>query len=422
MYLQASGRLSHCYSYLALAAGSAAQMGIHRKYTPIAFDSAQAETRKHVYWTLYTMDVYLSNVLGLPRTMPDSVCEQDLPGQSHTEYTAQAQNNSIARSSPPLLSLVNHHIGLLRIMSKVVDSLCPPGVQASVQNRYRRVEATKLSQIETELADWYRALPPMSEEIGANGYDQICIHLRLRLAYAHVQMVLYRPFLHHIMGTKARSEAGMRSYAYASSCITAAMQVIWIVRQLHQRGYAVAPYWLTLFMTLFSAMTLVMFALSNEGGATVDEAWEAVKSVLWLFTELSSISFIAEKCAAVLKKFTTEQTTSPTHTAYTDGISIFDTGCKPPPISSTSKYSRASQSIDSWPIMSSWTDQLSDIAATCFSPSADPLDMLSAEDRTAGMCPLPTYDTISDDSPWLDESLELSVEGSLAIQNDVSAF
>lgn len=93
----------------------------------------------------------------------------------------------------------------------------------------------------------------------------------------------------------------MRSYACASSCIKAAMQVIWIVRQLHQRGYAVAPYWLTLFMTLFSAMTLVMFALSNEGGATVDEAWEAINTAVWLFTELSSTSFIAQRCASILE-------------------------------------------------------------------------------------------------------------------------
>ncbi|KAK5215120.1 hypothetical protein LTR72_011803 [Exophiala xenobiotica] len=174
-------------------------------------------------------------------------------------------------------------------------------------------------------------------------------------------------------------------------------------------------------------MTLVMFALSNEGGATVDEAWEAINSAVWLFTELSSTSFIAEECAAILKEFTTKQTTSPTHTACEDGISIYDTGCKPPPSSSTSKYnSSASQSIDSWPIMSSWTDQLSDIAKTCFSPSADLLDMLDAVDRTAGMPPLPTNDTtndtISDDNSWLDESLELSIEASLAMQNDVSAF
>lgn len=172
MYLQALGRLSHCYSYLALAAGSATQIGLHQKYTPISFDPAQVETRKRVYWTLCTMDVYLSNILGLPRTMPESVYDQDLPGQSPTEYTAQAQDSSIKPPSPPL-SLVDHHIGLLRIMSKVVEFLSLTDVQASEKNRNRRVEATKLSQIESELAEWYGALPPLSEEIGSNGHDQI---------------------------------------------------------------------------------------------------------------------------------------------------------------------------------------------------------------------------------------------------------
>lgn len=126
-------------------------------------------------------------------------------------------------------------------------------------------------------------------------------HLRLRLAYAHVQMVLYRPFLHHIIGTKARSEAEMHSYTCASACIKAAMQVIWIVRQLHQRGHCVAPCWPALFMTLFSALTLVLFALGNQGGATVEEAWHAVKSALWLFTQLASNNALAQKCAGILE-------------------------------------------------------------------------------------------------------------------------
>ncbi|KAK5500708.1 Gypsy retrotransposon integrase-like protein 1 [Exophiala xenobiotica] len=397
MYLQASGRLSHCYSYLALAAGSAAQMGIHLEYTPISFDYAQVETRKRVYWTLCTMDIYLSNVLGLPRTMPESVCDQVLPSESATEDTALEQNSSLAPPSSPLLSLVNHHTGLLRIMSKVVDFLCPATVQASEQNRYRRVEAAKLLRIEAELADWYNALPSMLEENGSNRYEQIGIHLRLRLAYAHVQMVLYRPFLHHIMGTKARSEAEMRSYACASSCIKAAMQVIWIVRQLHQRGYAVAPYWLTLFMTLFSAMTLVMFALSNEGGATVDEAWEAVNSAMWLFTELSSTSFIAERCAAVLKEFTTKQTISPSEGGH---ISICHTTFEPPSISRNP--SGDSQTIP----QISWT----------------PLDV---KDLTAGKPAFPTNNVntaIGNDNFCRDESMKTSDEATPTMQNDVSAF
>ena len=64
-YLQAPGRLSHCHLYLALASASTAQLGFHQSDTPTCFDFVQAETSRRVYWTLVTMDIYLSNILGL---------------------------------------------------------------------------------------------------------------------------------------------------------------------------------------------------------------------------------------------------------------------------------------------------------------------------------------------------------------------
>lgn len=165
-YLQASGRLSNCYSYLALAWGSAAQMGLHRSYPPAYFDPLQTETRKRIYWTLCTMDIYLSNVLGLPRTVGQSFGDQAMP----KEVVAGGLT-----PVPPSarLRLANHHTRLLNIMSKVVDFLCPTSVTPSEHNRYRRVEASKLSQIEGELAEWYSTLPAIAEQSGADGYDQI---------------------------------------------------------------------------------------------------------------------------------------------------------------------------------------------------------------------------------------------------------
>ena len=50
MYLQGTGRLSHCYSYLALASGSAFQMGIHRNYTPPHLDLVQVEITDIRVW------------------------------------------------------------------------------------------------------------------------------------------------------------------------------------------------------------------------------------------------------------------------------------------------------------------------------------------------------------------------------------
>jgi hypothetical protein len=48
--------------------------------------------------------------------------------------------------------------------------------------------------------------------------------------------------------------------------------------------------------------------------------------------------------------------------------------------------------------------------------------MLDAEDLPAGTPTFPTDNTINDESLWLDESLKISTEARLAMQNDVSAF
>ncbi|KAJ9503534.1 hypothetical protein H2202_000673 [Exophiala xenobiotica] len=186
------------------------------------------------------------------------------------------------------------------------------------------------------------------------------------------------------------------------------MQVIWIVRQLHQRGYAVAPYWLTLFMTLFSAMTLVMFALSNEGGATVDEAWEAVNSAMWLFTELSSTSFIAERCAAVLKAVTSQSATRPLslHLSLATRAATLR-------VATLGRSCQAGQT--SCPILLQLASAIPQISWT-------PLDV---KDLTAGKPAFPTNNVntaIGNDNFCRDESMKTSDEATPTMQNDVSAF
>ena len=121
------------------------------------------------------------------------------------------------------------------------------------------------------------------------------------MAYAHVQMVMYRPFLHHIIKRGARTPVDLRSYACASACLKAAMQVIWIVEQLFNHGFHTVPYWLTVYMTFFSSLTLVMFTLSNADDPTVGHAWDAIVRARQLFLKLSHRSPRAKECAAALE-------------------------------------------------------------------------------------------------------------------------
>jgi len=173
MYLQGTGRLSHCYCYLALASGSAFQMGIHRNCTPPLMDPVQAEIRKRIYWSLYTMDIYLSTVLGLPRTIADYPSDQgglsEIVGWGATSGRCHLE----APTASSVLTLANHHIKILNIMAKVVDFLCSTNMQLSGCNRYCQVEAARLSQIESDLEEWYTTLPPVSNMSDPINFDHI---------------------------------------------------------------------------------------------------------------------------------------------------------------------------------------------------------------------------------------------------------
>jgi hypothetical protein len=94
--------------------------------------------------------------------------------------------------------------------------------------------------------------------------------LLLRLAYAHVQMVLYRPFIHHIAKRKTDADFDNRAFACASACINAALQVIWLDEALEAQGI-LGSRWLLLYTTFLAVVCLLMFVLSDMNDPMADE-------------------------------------------------------------------------------------------------------------------------------------------------------
>lgn len=124
--------------------------------------------------------------------------------------------------------------------------------------------------------------------------------LLLRLAYAHVQMVLYRPFILHVIRTGPSDPPEMRSFACASACIKAAMQIVWLVEELETHGLLISAYWFTVYITFFAVMALCMFIISNPNDPTVDDALRAAEKGRRILTRLAGESVPAEKCVASL--------------------------------------------------------------------------------------------------------------------------
>lgn len=90
-------------------------------------------------------------------------------------------------------------------------------------------------------------------------------------------MVLYRPSLHHVVRKDSRVPIELRSYACASACVKAAMQVIWLIEQLDDRGLLAGPYWPTVYMNFFASLSLLVFALGKSNDPTASEALRSAK-------------------------------------------------------------------------------------------------------------------------------------------------
>ena len=104
--------------------------------------------------------------------------------------------------------------------------------------------------------------------------------LLLRLYHAQVQMVLYRPFLHHALRQVRRpSRKSLKAYACGSACIKAAMQAVWLAERLEASSLLNAALWHATFTITFTAAVLCLFTTSNRGTPAVDGTEDGVKRI-----------------------------------------------------------------------------------------------------------------------------------------------
>jgi hypothetical protein len=161
------------------------------------------------------------------------------------------------------------------------------------------VNYSSVVQFEAELDEWFKRIPvPTQSE--SNQPETQRTQLLLLLAYAHVQMVLYRPFILHVIRTAPLEPPEMRSFACASACIKAAMQIVWIVEGLESRDLLISAYWFTIYITFFAVMALCMFVISNPNDPTVDDVLSAAQKGRKILIKLATESVPADKCVASL--------------------------------------------------------------------------------------------------------------------------
>ena len=119
----------------------------------------------------------------------------------------------------------------------------------------------------------------------------------LRLSYAHVQMMMYRPFLHYVSQGFATRNVDRRSYACAAACVSVARNIVHITVEMKRRGLLVGSYWFVMYTAYFSVLSLVYFVLENPQSATGREIMKDAIQGRDMLASLAKRSLAADRCS-----------------------------------------------------------------------------------------------------------------------------
>ncbi|TVY43617.1 Activator of stress genes [Lachnellula occidentalis] len=305
LFLQATANLSTCYSYIGIALRSALRMGLHRNLAG-SFNPIERETRRRLFWIIRKMDTYVSALLGFPMMLSSDDIDQELPLEVDDEYITKDAILPMPQGTTSHFAASNAHTRLMAILAKVVKYIYPTkGLEQSVQGCATAsyvISHAKIREIERDLADWLDKLPMALRPGGTGSPNLLRVQQLLRLAYAHVQMMLYRPFLHYVSRkANAGGKLDERSYACAAACVSVARNIVHITTEMKRRGLLLGAYWFTMYTTFFAILSLVFFVLENPDKAGSQEILADANHGKDALDGLALKSQAADRCSVALR-------------------------------------------------------------------------------------------------------------------------
>ena len=122
----------------------------------------------------------------------------------------------------------------------------------------------------------------------------------LRMAYAHMEMFLYRPFLHYVSQDLQSKNIDKRSYACAAACVSVARNIVHLASEMKKKHLLIGSYWFYMYTTFFAVMCLVFYVLENPHSATSAEILRDAHEGKDTLAGLAKRSLAADKCSRTL--------------------------------------------------------------------------------------------------------------------------
>ncbi|RPB21954.1 hypothetical protein L211DRAFT_851166 [Terfezia boudieri ATCC MYA-4762] len=296
IFLQSSTKMSTCYSYVGIALCAAVRMGLHRSMN-LNLNPIEREVRKRIFWVIRKMDTYVTALLGLPKGIADEDIDQEMPLDVDDEYITETEIKEQPEGTMSIMTVVNSHTRLLSIMAKVVKAIYPLKQGCASGNGGYAVSFATIREIENDLRKWNGALPGglAPDEQSPPSFRKS--RYLLDMAYCHVQMMMYRPFIHYICSPVPH---GNNATMAARNCFRTAIRIVNLADTMRERGVLNGAYWFTMYTTFFATVSLLFLVLEKPDGNS--SCWKAAKKGKAALESLTQRSHAAEKCSIALKR------------------------------------------------------------------------------------------------------------------------
>lgn len=120
------------------------------------------------------------------------------------------------------------------------------------------------------------------------------------MSYAHIQIILYRPFLHYASPSTQAMITDKRTYACAAACVSVSRNVVHITSEMKRSGLLTGAYWFSMYTTFFAILSLLFYAIENPQNTTSEVILRDAHEGRDTLAKLSPSSMAADRSSQTL--------------------------------------------------------------------------------------------------------------------------
>ncbi|KAH7395613.1 fungal-specific transcription factor domain-containing protein [Cadophora sp. MPI-SDFR-AT-0126] len=267
IYLLASSRVNQAWYIFGTTAQLIIALGLHRRQVYQSSSTNQSsislEYRKRVFWSAYTLDRYLSVILGRPRIFRDEDIDQSQPERSEIGFDSSNKTGIRSKNTQSVDDGPIFHARLAKIIGGISTDLYPTNRADDGAWQHSAERWT------SELKAWKESLPAFLNPSKVDPSMLISIFQRqstvLSLAYAHALILANRPaLLSNFADLTKRTELPQEEPSNSlKECIAAALIVVDTVTDLIEEKKMRHSFWFTHYISFCAISALYVYTIQQ---------------------------------------------------------------------------------------------------------------------------------------------------------------